>query len=252
MGRKLKKQPSISAKIKEGSPYYDVISRAYKVFKQEPVGLGVCDCCMYPEIQKDFLNHGQKNIPFHYMRDWFFAASDIPLNKAIWRFVLPRTLEILASGEEPASVGIEVSLNRFDTGDKNQWNDVEWRVLDEFQKLFLFHALEPSDDFLDDIICMFACAGWPTEDLFSQVLEYPVEKLVKRLWNDWCNFRNPDIWVTAFWDDSSIPMRFYTSEQLVEKISTYAFDGTTPEELSNKAMAVLDIIYLYSKKNSNK
>jgi len=79
---------------------------------------------MYPKIRKDFFNHGQADIPLNYINDWFFAAADIPLNKDKWRFVLPRILEVLASGEEPSSsIGIEVSLSRFATGDKKNWSE---------------------------------------------------------------------------------------------------------------------------------
>ena len=57
-------------------------------------------------------------------------------------------------------------------------------VLDEFQRLFLSIPDLRDDDCLDDILCMFAIAGWDINDLFTQILEWPTDKLVKKLWKD--------------------------------------------------------------------
>ena len=233
---------SIDGKVGIDSPFYELIQEAYRVFKQSPTEHGVCNCCMCPEIREDFFNHGQKNIPLSYINDWFFAAAENPLSKDKWRFILPRVLEVLASGEEPSSVGIEVSLSRFATGDKNNWDDEEWAVLDKFQRTFLSHSGFIYDDYIDDIICMFANAGWPVQDLFAQLHEWPMEKLVTKLWKDWCNFPNPNIWITAFWEYAYIPRQFYTSDKMFVKITDYALDNKTPPELSEKAMAVSDLI----------
>ena len=237
-----KQSKTSTGKIEKDHPFYSLIQRAYHVFKQAPTEHGVCNCCMYPEIRNDFFNHDQENLPFDYLRDWFFAAADIPLNKSSWRFVLPRTLETLASGQDPSSTGIEVSLNRFETGNPENWSSQEWAILDEFQRLYLDQANLIYDDFLDDVICMFATAGWKAENLFTQILEWPTEKIVNKFWHDWCNCRNPSIWITAFWDDESIPMKFYTSKQLIDRISNYALDENTPMELSNKAAEVSDLM----------
>ena len=239
---KLKKKTN-NGKVDADSPFYELIQEAYRVFKQSPTEHGVCECCMYPEIRKDFFNHGQADIPLSYINDWFFAAADIPLNKDKWRFVLPRILEVLASGEEPSSsIGIEVSLSRFATGDKKNWSEQEWAILDKFQRLFFTHFETVYDDCLDDIVCMFSIGGWSTESLFDQLYKLPIEKLVNYLWRDWCSYPNPNIWITPFWDNESIPWQFYTSDKLLDKITEYALNSKTPPELSEKAMAVSDLI----------
>lgn len=238
----LKHQKGPTGKIRADNPFFNLIPKAYRVFKQAPTEHGVCECCMCPKIRKDFFSHGQENLPLSYIEDWFFAAADIPLDKSSWRFVLPRILEVLASGEEPSSTGIEVSLSRFETGNPYNWSNEEWAVLDEFQKLFLTQANLWPDECLDDILCMFATAGWQAEDLFSQVLEWPTDKLVKQLWKDWCDFANPDIWITAFWDYSYVPRQFYSSAAMLEKVTNYALAESTPPELSEKAIAVSDLM----------
>lgn len=231
-----------NGKIKSDSPYYDLIQRAYQVFKQQgPVDLGVCDCCMEGKIRQDFFNHGQKDLPFRYVQDWFFAAADIPLNRAIWRYLLPRILEVLASGEEPSNCDIAVSLYRFPTGNPKQWTSKEWEVLDEFQRLFLYRV-DDHEESLDDVLCTFALAGWSTDDLFAQVDAWPVDKLINQLWNDWCRYGRPGIWTTAFWEDESIPMALYTSQALLDKIINYALSLEQDTELTDKALAIAEII----------
>ncbi len=244
MSKLLKHQKQSNGKVGDNSPFFELIQKAYKVFDQaSPKDLGVCDCCMYPEIRKDFSNHKQNKLPLNYVNDWFFAAADDPLDKSIWCFLLPRVLEILASGEDPSTTAIEVSLNRFRTGDANNWSEKEWEVLDKFQRLFLSRFDLRPDECLDDIICMFASAGWPTEELFSQILNLPTDVLVTKLWDDWCNFANPSIWITTFWEKEIIPKQFYASKNLLNKVTDYALDKKTPSELSNKAMAVSDLIH---------
>jgi hypothetical protein len=151
-------------------------------------------------------------------------------------------LEVLASGEDPATVALEVSLSRFDTGNSKNWSSEEWAVLNEFQKQFLLQTDLRPDECLDDTLCMFASAGWSTEDLFSQVLNLPTDRLVNKLWSDWCEYHCPSIWVTAFWDDETAPRKFYCSEELIEKISNFALDDTTTSELAKKAMAISDLM----------
>ena len=230
-------------KISSDNSFYDVIQRAYQAFKQPPTNdHGVCDCCMDPEVQKDFFNHGQAGLPMIYLNDWFFAAADTPLNKSTWRFILPRVLEVLASGEDPSTTALEISLNRFPTGDPSNWNNEEWMVLDEFQRLFLSTSDLRDDDCLDDILCMFAQASWDINDLFTQILDWPTDKLVKKLWKDWCDFKNPNIWITAFWNSSTKAREFYSSEKMQTKVIDFALADNTPPELAEKAMAVSNLM----------
>ncbi|WP_141117937.1 hypothetical protein [Leisingera sp. JC1] len=198
---------------------------------------------MDPAIEADFFGPEIADLPLHYLRDWFFAALEGPLDQAIWRYLLPRVLEALAGNKELAYVGLEVSLNRFPTGDAARWREQEWQVLSTFQRMFLQRAVREGGDSLDDVLCMFGLAGWPLEDLFAQVLEMPADLLAAKLWRDWCIGR-PSIWITAFWDNggNSDAFAFYTSPELYQRISDLALDEQTPPELAEKALAVAGVI----------
>lgn len=235
----------IGAKLAPDSPFFDIIEDAYAVFAcAVPDDTGVCKgCCMDPAIEADFFAPPIREMPLAYVRDWFFAAAQSPLPKATWAYLLPRVLEVLACGEDPASVGLEVSLNRFPTGDRSQWSDAQWDVLDRFQRLYLHQWLHGTAPYLDDVLCMFGLAGWPLEGLFAQVRAVPDAVLVRRLFSDWCIGR-PSVWITAFWADggNATAFAFYTSREIYDRMERIALADDTPPALAEQALAVAAVI----------
>lgn len=240
----------IQAKLAPDDPWFDLIEEAYCVFDYpKPTSTEVCiRCCMTPEIEDDFFNPQIRELPLQYVQDWFGAAYDPPeIAKGTWAYLLPRILEILAAGEDPASVGIEVSLRRFETGNRAKWSLKEWEVLDRFQRDFLRRKVESGRDALDDVLCMFRLAGWPLTDLLDQVDSVPTPLLAERLWRDWCAGCGPgreDVWITAFWEspDNSKVYEFYTSLIMRDRFSSLALSDDVDRELAEKAMAVAAVI----------
>lgn len=248
MGRRdlqAKNGKPVKAKLPADHEFAELIAEAYRVFAApKPAETGVCKgCCMDPSIEADFLVPDIADLPLHYLQDWYFAAVSDAFGQPIWRYLLPRVLEVLASGEELAYVGLEVSLNRFPTGDAARWKSEEWGVIDRFRHMYLDRAVRHGEDCLDDVLCMFGIAGWPLADLFAQVLDVPADALAEKLWRDWCIGR-PSIWITAFWDNggNSDAFAFYTSPELYWRMADLAFDEQTPPELAEKALAVAGVI----------
>jgi hypothetical protein len=245
MARKHRKP--LKAKIAPDHPFFDIIEDAYRVFAgAKPTDIGVCQgCCMEPEIEADFFAPPIRELPLHYLQDWFFAAYDpeTGVPKETWRHLLPRILEVLAVDEEPATVGLEVSLNRYRTGVRDNWTAEEWDVLDRFQRAYLRRELRRERDYLDDTLCMFGIAGWPLADLFQQVAAAPDAVLVNRFHHDWCIGR-PSIWITAFWEEggNSEAFAFYTSDALYERVLAVALSDETSPELAERALAVASVI----------
>ncbi|UWQ78410.1 hypothetical protein K3725_13975 [Leisingera sp. S132] len=235
----------VKATLPADHEFAELIAEAYRVFAApKPAETGVCKgCCMDPSIEADFLVPDIADLPLHFLQDWYFAAVSDAFGQNIWRYLLPRVLEVLASGEELAYVGLEVSLNRFPTGDAARWKAAEWAVLDKFQRMYLDWAVRQGEDCLDDVLCMFGIAGWRLEDLFAQVLDIPAETLAERLWRDWCIGR-PSIWITAFWDNggNSAAFAFYTSPVLYWRMADLALDDRTRPEIAEKALAVAGVI----------
>ncbi|WP_424969046.1 hypothetical protein [Dinoroseobacter sp. S76] len=245
-----KKVEDTGAKLGSQHPLYDVVAEAYRVFKYpRPHSLEVCQaCCMDPAIEAEFLEIAIEDLPLRALSDWFSAACDPGgVSKSVWGYLLPRILEALACGEEVSSVGLEVSLSRFQTGQKENWSETEWRVLDDFRKRYLRHAMRRYDHHVDDMVCMFVLAGWPIDEILAQIASLPTAVLVERFWNDWCKDRGPgggEVWITAFWEpqQTSRLHAFYTSKSFYQRFKQLAFAGDTPPFLAMKARALLVVL----------
>lgn len=240
----------LRAKLSGDHRFFQIIEEAYDVFSYpKPDSIEVCQsCCMNGMIEADFFNPPIRQLPLEYVQEWYLGAyAPQGVAKATWAYLLPRLLEILASGETVAHVGLEVSLSRFDTGNLKNWSTNEWDVLDRFQRLFLQHRLEDTTDFLDDVVCMFRLAGWSLDDLKAQLESTSSQTLALRLWNDWCAWPLPGsegIWVSAFWqspEDRDI-LDFYTSDRLYEKMASLALDDDTQPDLAAKALDVVCVM----------
>jgi len=237
-------------KVHPGEPFFELIDEAYRVFAYpKPKSIEVCErCCMDAEIEADFFNPPIRELPLSYVRDWFSAAYQPPgIAKKTWAYLLPRILEILASGQELSNVGIEVSLSRFQTGNPENWSAREWDIIDRFQREFLRRSVHPFEDYLDDVICMFGLAGWTVDDLMKQVSSASDEDLARRFWNDWCRGVVPGrerVWITAFWEGEgrSTAFNFYTSPELHGRMQKLALAKSTEPELAEKAFAVASVI----------
>lgn len=245
-----KQQKPLQAKIPTDHPFFHIIAEAYRVFaRPKPQSIEVCDCCMDADIQADFFNPQIDELPLHYVQNWYLAAYDPRgVAKSTWGYLLPRILEILALGEDVSDLALEISLNRFETGNRDNWTPEEWKILDEFQRHFLKREIEcTTENYLDDTICMFRLAGWPLEDLLQQVQSNSDVVLAQRLWNDWCNGVVPgreSVWITAFWEDpdKTRVVDFYTSKALYIRMESLGFADDTEPEISTKALAVAGVI----------
>jgi len=246
-----KQQKPLKAKLTSDHPFYGIIEDAYKVFKfDKPVATGVCECCMERDIEADLFNPPIRELPFHYLRDWYFAGQDeggVP--KGTWGHFLPRILEVLAYGEEVSSIGLEVSLNRFDTGNPERWSKDQWDVLDRFQRAFLDRAIhredahfDEHDDYLDDTVCTLALGGWPVDQLIDQIMAASDEALASRFARDWGTGR-PTVTVNAFWEDREAEvLALYTSKPLFDRMEALALSEGTKPEVVEQALTVAAII----------
>jgi hypothetical protein len=68
------------AKLMPGHPFFDLIEEAYRVFKcPKPQSTEVCNrCCMDPYIEKHFFDPPIRELPLHYVQDWYDAAYQPP------------------------------------------------------------------------------------------------------------------------------------------------------------------------------
>ncbi|MFK4002675.1 hypothetical protein [Qipengyuania sp. NPDC077563] len=246
----------VLAKVEEDNPFFDIIGDAYRIFSRaKPDSTEVCQtCCMDGAIEADFFNPDIADLPLDYVQDWYFAAHRLPeIAKSTWAYLLPRVLEILACHCDVASVGPEVALQRFETGNPENWTGEEWDVLDRFQRLYLRLQLERSRPFnispqpLDEAMCMFAAGGWPVAKLVEQIDHAPDEVLAARFHYDWCECQRPgeaSISISALWpDQKNIEVwDYYVSPRLHDRMAALGLSETADPEIAGKAFRVASLI----------
>lgn len=232
--------------------FFPIVEAAYEAFKSPvPSETGVCvRCCMDPQIEADFFNPPIRDLPLHYLQDWYSGAYDphkeVP--RSTWIYLLPRILEFLALGEDLAWVGEEVIFHRYRTGDPERWDAGQWEVLDTFRWLYLDRAIAGGGlpGYLDDSLCMLAAGGWAMEDLLAQLDQADDGVLAERLYRDWCPVphKTGKIWITAFWEspNRSRAYAYYTSQALYDRMEALALSDDTDTQLAGKASAVAGVI----------
>ena len=255
-GKKKKKpdQPlEADAKLTPDSPFFDLIEFAYEAFKTPvPDDLDACtECCITPEIEQSIRMRDISDLPLQHLRDWMGAAKPhAGVGLEIWRYLLPRVLETIAYGEEPKVTGYELSLSIHDTGNEALWSSEQWSVLDQFQRQYLRHIVESTEvssvPELDEILCMFANGGWPLESLIEQILTMKHERLVERLWIDWCRevYEPGSISTTCFWEvrDKSTIDAFHRSPELKGAIGSVAQSAQADDDMKRKASTILETL----------
>ncbi|GGE48922.1 hypothetical protein [Actibacterium pelagium] len=227
-----------------------IIEQAYRLFAcPPPPDLGVCQgCCMWPEIEADFLNHAPRDLTEAYVRDWYFAAvaskDGLIVHKPIACWIMPRVLEILAKGQEVASVGDEVVLQRLAAGDSDRWSADQNALLTRFKEAYLDLIPQRCDHvMLDDALCMFALAGFAAPAMTDQIMGWSDEVLTQVLHQDWIgSCIRPSIWRTAFWEANSDAAQhvwnWYLSDALLERMIKIALAEDLPDEICQKASEV--------------
>jgi hypothetical protein len=245
-----KSPPNNASMLPENHPLHTTIKDAYQVFLYpRPLSLDVCTrCCMDPSLETEFLRTPLRKLPLKYLQDWYQSAYVAGgISKGTWGYLLPRIFELLAADADVSPVGIEISLNRYQTGNSENWTCREWSVIDTFRRRYLDLYVDHSQDFLDDALCMFGIAGWSVEELLEQVAAVSDERLAMRLWRDWCGWPAPgneSIWITSFWENEgrTKAWSFYTSEGLYRRMEALALSDESNPALAEKALAVASVI----------
>lgn len=240
-------------KISTDNPFWGIIQDAYKVFSVPiPIDLEVCNaCCMPDALQDEMKTYGSSNIPLRLMKEWYSSASNYPISQNLWCYILPRVLEFLTIGEVPTH-SLEIVMNRYPTGQKVNWSEAQWQVLDAFQKKYLqtlFKDGSGSHDYqtLDEKLCMFANSAWEIDDLFEQVYNLPINTLIAALYDDWIGGGHPQIWVSAFWNEPKKIELKWTAKNLHDRLFEYGMAPDSPKPLADKALDLVDAISIYPK-----
>lgn len=211
------------------------IDAAWRVFDMPaPATTGVCQhCCMEPEIEADFLKRTARDLPAHYVRDWYEGAYDASIQHDHVAWFLPRVMEMLAAGDEVTQIGNEVAFARLPlTGFPDRWPEGEVRAVRDFAQAY-FNALIHSDlprtaHDIDTALCMFGKARLDLAPFLTLLDRLPDAKLVENLKRLWVWNGKGRVWFTAFWDrepERAVAWNWYTSEALRDRMELAGHAG---------------------------
>ena len=227
-----------------------LVEEAYALFKApRPLVHGCCvGCCMYEDVEARFLDWPVREIPLDDIRDWYFAAADIPFPRPTIKWILPRLLELLARGHELAPVGNEVILQRL----RNSGFPEDWPApAPEFMARYaaaLAEAVARAPEHmqptslpgptLDQTLCMFGNGGIDLAPAIAALDALPTEMLVAALERDW-EWTYDRVPVNTFWDSGpakDLVLGWYTSDAMLNRMIRYGTES--PEDSPGRDLAL--------------
>lgn len=221
----------------------DVIAEAWRVFDlPTPRSTGVCKgCCMDREIEADFLNHTARDLPDHYIRDWYFAVFADDLGYAQMGWLLPRVMELLAIGREDFFSGQEVALSRLpQSGFPDRWPPQAVEIVRRFAHALLAQRVTDGVWDLDTTLCTIGNSGLEIGPFLSQLEALPDDALARLLHSNWIYEGRGMIFQTYHWnsqDQRSEVWNWYLSEALENRMIEAGIAG------DEMAAAVSDVIH---------
>jgi hypothetical protein len=153
-----------------------VIDNAYRVFGRYKLGgrIIVCRCpsCVAPQVERALIKTPLHELPAETLAEYTGSAHDWDGKvEEDLKYFLPRYFELIALGEVPSTVGLDLCLRRLSHADyRATWPEAEVKAVDDVFLALLRLALEvpPQDDRdefptwnpdpVEDLLCMVAFA----------------------------------------------------------------------------------------------
>ena len=170
----------------DGPDLGTAVANAYRVFARYRLHgrLDVCrcNCCVGPEQERLLLVTPLQEIPSALLAEYTNSAhSWSPQVSEELRYFLPRYFDLLAAGDVPCQLGIEICLARLaNVSYRDEWPQPEAKAIDGFFAALLRKRLEEPATFVEtgglpayhaeageDVLCMAAHAGGDMERLLA-------------------------------------------------------------------------------------
>jgi hypothetical protein len=148
-----------------------IVEDAYRVFGRHRITtptLSVChcNCCMTDETERALITTPLRRIPADLLAEYTNSAhgwDDGPIAREM-RYFLPRYFELIAQGDPPDNIGLDICLRRIGRGGwRGKWPEDEEALIDRF-----FDALVPAS--LERLDLERWPVGWRLAFDFSAVL----------------------------------------------------------------------------------
>lgn len=165
-------------------------------------------------------------------------------DRAVFRFLLPRVLELAAAGALPADATTTRVFAQFEPGRLAADGPEARRILPRFASLLLDRALQDPDWPLDliETLRLLAVGGWAFPALVQQAQADP--ELPASLSRAWCRSRHGDSLFPGVWPTGALSAlrASFLTPRLVERMMNFAMaEGTAHHEMDD-AMRAADLL----------
>ena len=156
----------------------DIIERAYQVFSRYPVPqqFDVCmPCCVSLEEERTLRQTPLRFLSREALYDYNSSAKSMQQDSSEIRYLLPRLLELIAQGEEPA-ISQELCLERVAKAAPENWPDNERDLLADYARQYIVDLLAEAERktelaLLGDALVMFHLGRMDVTPLLDAALE---------------------------------------------------------------------------------
>ncbi len=125
----------------------DIVEDAYQVFagNKPSEELDACTACCMTEANASLLRSlPLRKIPLEPLYEYQDAAKPNKLNLSELKYFAPKYLEFIKNRQYPSYEPL-LSLTRFGYFTKSDWSSEEWRVLNDFSKVFFREFINSRD-----------------------------------------------------------------------------------------------------------
>lgn len=249
---------SRSSRVALNDPCHRLIEQAYRVFERpSPRHVPGCRCalCSDPDRARRTVSIAARDWTAEDVLGWVAGAAAPDTgrasvkvvsrtDRAVFRFLLPRVLEMIAAGVLPMDGTTARALAQFAPARLARHATAEQIVMHRFGALVLDRAIHDAEwpQTAIGTLQMLACGGWSVPCLLRQSLNDP--DLPAALARSWGRAGRREPLLSGGWPAGSVGAvrAALLTPLMVERMMNYAMaDGTSPEE-TDAAMRAADLI----------
>ena len=228
----------------------DILRDAYEAFETSaPQNLNVCTtCCMNAASERIMLTQPPCEISDAHIHEWLEAAfTNEVFPSKVCLYLAPRLMAAAATPDFPAEY--ELIFHRVPLGDPSHWTDAQNAIIRRYHQRYwnVYRQSDVLEPMLDDVLCMFAQAGFAIQDSLSALSAWDDTALINRLWRDCALHMDPPLWESVWWGHASdakaaqmaqahrTVQSWYASDALKRRIDTYL--STSPSDTNTWSRA---------------
>jgi len=241
-------------RLAAGDPLHRLVEQAYRAFdRPAPRHMSGCRCafCADRARARMLASRAARDWTAEEVRGWFDRASSAETgrtglqvasrtDRAVFRFLLPRVLELLATGALPADATTAKVFAQFEPGRLGHGD----RIMPRFAGLLLDRALHDASCPLDVIATLrvLSCGGWALPPLLQQAQADP--ELPASLSRAWSGTDRGDALFPGTWPPGAVPLlrAGFVTSLTAERMMNFAMAEGTSYQETDAAMRAADLV----------